>query len=125
MASLAHNRVRLGALLTDARGSATVEFALLLPFSVTVLGLSLAAIVLATSQITLAAAASDVARMLARSEGSADIDGRLAAAGAGIQLSQHTDGAFRCVRLDQAVEHGPLGGLGIRLSAEGCALDSL
>ncbi len=99
-------------------GSATVEFALVLPAAVLLLAACLAALGAATTAIRLA----DAAGMAARAEGRGDPG---AASGAvdvlvpGARITVES-GDLVCVRLDDSAPLGPLAGA-IPLSARSCA----
>lgn len=109
-------------ILRDETGSATAEFAVVLPAVLLVLGIALGGLQLATKRLLLASAAADIARASARGDTDA-ADTRLAELsgfGGGVRRAERDEGDLGCVTLTASPGSGMLST--ITLSATGCAL---
>lgn len=100
------------------RGSASVEFAVVMPAVVAVLVLGLSGMQLATHQLQLADAAADAARAAGRGEapGTALAGRNLGEA----SVTRQDRGELVCTRLSSVT---PVLGLRVPITAEACALD--
>ncbi|GAA3599899.1 hypothetical protein GCM10022198_25360 [Klugiella xanthotipulae] len=99
-----------------------MEFALVLPAIIAVLGICLAALGVMISQLRVTDAAADIARMLARDEGGGAVHARLAQAGSGTTLTRSDEGEFVCVTLGRTMSLGPLHLPAVTATARSCAL---
>ncbi|MCS5496165.1 pilus assembly protein [Cnuibacter physcomitrellae] len=107
--------------LRSDRGSATAEFAVVLP-AVLVLAVLLVTVARAALlPVALADAAADAARLAARGEAGA-ATARAVAAAPGATMSTERDGGLLCVEVRAPVIVAGLGRVG-ESSARGCALD--
>lgn len=107
-------------LLVEQRGSATVEFAVVLPAVLAVIVLAIGSILLATQRLSLTAVAAEIARLEARGDRGA-AEQRLSEADGGmeIRIVRERSGALHCVTLIGRPAPGTP--IGIELSARGCA----
>jgi len=87
----------------DERGSVTAEFAIVLPAAILVLGLCLAALSAATTNIANAAVARDAARSLSRGSAEAEVAYSVAVARPGAAFSIERTSLAVCVRLREAI----------------------
>jgi len=111
---------RVRHVLGDDRGSVSAEFAMTLPAVGATIVLCIGAITLSAHQLTLTAAAHQLARLEARGE---SLDGsQLASLGDSITVRRTITGDALCVHLHAKPGQGPLAV--IPLSARGCALMS-
>lgn len=106
--------------LRDDRGSVSAEFAMTLPAVGATIVLCIGAITLSAHQLSLTAAAHQLARLEARGESSHD--SQLAAIGSSVSVKRTINGDALCVHLQARPGQGPLAV--IPLSARGCALMS-
>jgi hypothetical protein len=103
------------------RGSVVAEFAIALPAVLLVLATLLAGVQVASAHLRAQDAAADAARSWARGDSSGAIAARVRRQlpGASVQRSVHGDLVCATVR---GRPQGPLGRLGVAISAEACAL---
>ena len=99
------------ALRHDDRGTATAEFAIVLPAVLVVLGLVIGGVALAAHRIVLVSAAADAARLEARGESAAPALERL---GTGVTIERTTEQGLHCVALAAAPIGGPLSSITVR-----------
>jgi Flp pilus assembly protein TadG len=85
--------------LADDRGSVTAEFAIVLPVAMLVLGLCLAALSAATTNIANSAVARDAARSLSRGSAEAEVTYSVAVARPRAAMSIERSALAVCVRL--------------------------
>jgi len=102
-------------------GSATAEFALVLPAVLGVVALLLGGLQVAGLQVRAQDAAADAARGLGRGDAPAAVAARLERHIAGAVLSSWLDGDLRCVRVEVAPSE-LVAALGLRAGAGACAL---
>ncbi len=107
--------------LKSERGGASIEFALVLPLTVSLLGVCLIAVLAVAQQVTLSALAAESARLLARGETVAVIDQLLSGA-PGSSYTSTQMGELLCVTVRRTPKADPLAGLHLQLSATSCAL---
>jgi len=105
--------------LRHDRGSVTAEFAVTVPALLAVVGLVVAATGAARQSVALADAAAVVARQTARGDESA-VPGTLARLAPGASATSSVEGDLVCVRVERAVDVGPLAGV-VVLSSRSCA----
>jgi Flp pilus assembly protein TadG len=89
--------------LADERGSVTAEFAIVLPAAMLVLGLCLAALSAATTNIANTAVARDAARSLSRGSAEAEVTYSVAVARPRAALTIERSALAVCVRLREAL----------------------
>lgn len=106
----------------EERGSATAEFAAVVPAIALVLALCLGGVQTLTQQVRLADAAGDAVRVLARGEGQGRAHSIAAAIAGSVALSVANRGEFVCLELSAPAAFGPFAAAGVRVSAMSCAL---
>ena len=105
------------------RGSATAEFAAVVPAIAVVLALCLGGVQTLAQQVRLADAAGDAVRALARGEGEGRAHSIAETIAGAVGLSVAHRGEFVCLQLSAAAAFGPFAAAGVRVAAESCALD--
>lgn len=105
------------------RGSATAEFAIVLPVVLLMLGVCLSAIGVAASAIRLQDATADAARIVARGEGEGSAASRVTSEVAGARLGVTRSGDYVCVTTSATAKLGPLWFASVPIEARSCALD--
>lgn len=103
------------------RGSAVAEFAVALPAVLLVLSLAIGGVQVGALQVRAQDAAADAARSFARGESAGVAGARLHRQVPGASVSRSADGDLVCARVSVAAS-GPIGRLGVRASANSCAL---
>ena len=103
------------------RGSATAEFAIVLPVLVLLLALGAGLLGAGGARVRLEDAAADAARVLARGEGESAASGIVARAVPRADAAVSREGGFVCVTASATVRL--LGTAGMPLQAHSCALD--
>lgn len=104
------------------RGSVTAEFAAVIPAVLVVLVLCLAGVQAVGQQLRMADAAADGARTIARGDGAALAEDRVARSVGAVSFRTEARGDFVCVRLSAPSAFGPAGAVGMTVSATSCAL---
>ena len=102
----------------------TAEFAAALPAVLVVLAFCLGAVQVMGQQVRMSDAAADVARLLARGDGTGPAAGLLAGVGPGTVLAHDRQGEFVCARLSAPSAFAPFAAAGLTLGARSCALAS-
>ncbi len=106
------------------RGSITAEFAIVLPAVMVVLLLVIAAVLLSAQQLTLTAAAGDVARLEARGDTSA-AQQRLLRLPHAVTVQRSSRAAVYCVSLTAHPGAGPLAAISLGASACAARIDGV
>lgn len=106
----------------EERGSATAEFAAVIPAIALVLALCLGGVQTLAQQVRLADAAGDAVRVVARGEGEGQAHSIAAAIAGAVSVSVAHRGEFICLELSAPAAFGPFAAAGVRVSAASCAL---
>lgn len=108
-------------MIRDERGSATAEFAVVVPAVVVVIALAVGALGVGAQQVRLEHGAAQAARLAARGEDSAQVRNAVAALAGDADTAVRTDGDFVCVDVSATARIAlPIP----KLRASSCALDS-
>jgi len=105
--------------LRDATGSATVEFAMVMPSLIVVVAFVVASLAVTSQSVRLADAAAVVARQTARGDGRSVAD-TLARLAPGARVTRSDESDLVCVDLRRDVRVGPVDAA-ITVSASSCA----